>query len=246
MKMKVNEAAKLTGISVRTLHYYDEIGLLHPDEVTEAGYRLYGEQSLEKLQQILFFRELDFPLSEIQKIVNSPAFDREKALENHRSLLIMKRSRLDDLIALVDRTLKGETDMSFKEFDMSEIEAAQNKYAKEAEERWGSTEAYAESARRTKEYGKEDWAKITAETEQIYHSFAEKKTLSPADSEVQQLVTDWQNLISRYFYKCSDEILAGLGEMYVADERFTKNIDGKYGEGTADFISKAIAKHCGK
>ena len=244
MKLKINEAAKLTGISVRTLHYYDEIGLLRPDEVTETGYRLYGEPSLEKLQQILFFRELDFPLSEISKILNDPAFDRERALESHKRLLLMKRNRLDSLIALVDQTLKGESAMSFQEFDMSEIEAAQKQYAQEAEVRWGGTESYQESARRTKQYGKEEWARISAESERIYRAFSESKALLPGAPEVQQLVGEWQKLITRYFYPCTAEILAGLGQMYVGDERFTKNIDGKYGEGTADFISRAIVEYC--
>ncbi len=243
MKMKISEVAKLTGISVRTLHYYDEIGLLHPDEITEAGYRLYNNRSLGRLQQILFFRELGFALKEIQKILSNPAFDQSKALANHKKLLLLKRSRLDDLIALVDKTLKGESEMSFKEFDMSEIEAAQQKYAKEAEERWGGTEAYKESARRTKGYGKEDWARISAESERIYKAFAASMNQSPASPEVQRLVADWQALITKNFYDCSKEILSGLGKMYVADERFTKNID-KYGDGLAEFISRAIAEYC--
>lgn len=246
MKMKIHEAANLTGISVRTLHYYDEIGLLHPDEVTESGYRLYDEASLERLQQILFFRELGFALKEIQKIMENPAFDKKRALENHRRLLLMQRERLDHLIALVNRTLKGESEMSFQEFDMSEIEATRERYAKEAEERWGNTEAYAESARKAKGYTKEDWAKITRESERIYLAFAEKKGQDPSAPQVQQLVADWQSLITRSFYNCTNEILAGLGQMYVADGRFTQNIDGKYGAGTADFISRAIAVYCKK
>lgn len=241
--MKINEVAKLTGVSVRTLHYYDEIGLLHPDEVTESGYRLYHTEALEKLQQILFFRELGFALKEIQKILNNPAFNRTEALENHKKLLLLKRGRLDDLIALVNRTLKGESEMSFKEFDMTEIEAAQVEYAKEAEERWGNTEAYKESAHRTKQYNKEDWARISAESERIYKGFAANMEKSPAAPEVQKLVADWQVHISKNFYPCSKEILSGLGKMYVADKRFTKNID-QYGEGLTQFISDAIAEYC--
>ncbi len=243
MKMKINEVAKLTGVSVRTLHYYDEIGLLPPDEVTESGYRLYGTAALERLQQILFFRELGFALKEIHNILNNPAFDRTEALEHHKKLLLLKRGRLDDLIALVNRTLKGETEMSFKEFDMSQIEAAQNEYGKEAEERWGSTEAYKESARRTKEYSKEDWARISAESERIHRELAANMKKGPAAPEVQQLIADWQAHISNHFYECSKEILAGLGKMYVADERFTKNID-QYAPGLAQFMSDAIEVYC--
>ncbi|WP_457943076.1 MerR family transcriptional regulator [Caproiciproducens sp. LBM24188] len=241
MKLKINETAKLTGISVRTLQYYDKIGLLHPDETTEAGYRLYGEPALERLQQILFFRELGFPLKEIGQILNDPSFDRNKALENHRNLLVLKRNRLDGLIALVDQTLKGESNMSFQEFDLSEIEAAKKQYGQEAMERWGNTEAYQESVHRTKQYGKKEWASISGEFDHIFRQFAAKRSLGPAHPEVQQLVADWQNFLTENFYHCTDEILSGLGQMYTADERFTKNIDGKYDDGTADFISQAIA-----
>ena len=128
MKLKVNEVAKLTGITARTLHYYDEIGLLSPSETTEARYRLYDDTALETLQQILFFRELDFPLSEIKEIMTNPAFDKTDALKSHKTLLIKKRERLDNLIQLVDKTIKGGNDMSFKEFDVSEIEAMKEKY----------------------------------------------------------------------------------------------------------------------
>lgn len=245
MKLKINEAAKLTGISVRTLHYYDQIDLLRPEETTEAGYRLYGEASMERLQQILFFRELGFSLKDIQKIMNNPAFDRTGALENHRRLLVLQRDRLERLIALVDRTMKGESNMSFQEFDMSEVEEAKRKYAKEAEERWGGTEAWAESQRRTKGYSKEDWARISAEQETVYRGFAAAMDKGPASPEAQQSVADWQALITKCFYPCSNEILAGLGKMYVADERFTKNID-RFGEGLADFISRAIQVYCGQ
>lgn len=241
--MKIHEVAKLTGVSVRTLHYYDEIGLLCPEQTTEAGYRLYGEKSMELLQQILFFRELDFSLKEIHDILSSPAFDQRKALENHKKLLMLKRSRLDNLISLVDKTLKGDSEMSFKEFDMSEIEAAQQEYAKEAEERWGGTDTYAQSMQKTKSYKKEDWAKISAESEKIYRDFAANMDKDPTSTEVQGLVAAWQAHITKNFYNCTNEILAGLGQMYAADERFQKNID-RYGEGLADFISKAIAHYC--
>jgi DNA-binding transcriptional MerR regulator len=243
MNRKINEVAKLSGISVRTLHYYDEIGLLHPSEVTEAGYRLYNGQALERLQQILFFRELSFPLNEITSILNSPVFDKHRALENHKKLLLLRRDRLNDLIALVDSTLKGENNMSFQEFNTSDIENAQKQYAQEVKERWGGTAAYAESARKTKEYGKEDWARIQAEAEEIYRNFALNMNRNPGSPEAQKLVADWQAHISKNYYHCTNEILSGLGELYVADERFTENID-KYGQGLAAFMSRSIAFYC--
>ena len=142
--MKISDVAKLTGVTVRTLHYYDEIGLLKPSEVTQAGYRVYNDTDLEVLQQILFFRELDFSLEDIRKIMQNPAYEKESALRKQKELLLQKRSRLDSLISLVDKTLKGEQDMSFRQFDTTEFEETKKKYAEEAKERWGDTAAYAE------------------------------------------------------------------------------------------------------
>jgi DNA-binding transcriptional MerR regulator len=243
MKMQIHEVAKLTGISVRTLHYYDQIGLLHPGEVTEAGYRIYGEKDLEILQQILFFRELNFALKDIKELICNPAFDKRKALENHRKLLLLKRRRLSDLIDLVDKTLKGDTDMSFQEFDMSEIEAAQKQYADEVKEKWGNTDAYTESVQKSAKYSKADWAAISADADEIYKNFSANMDKAPDAPAVQKLVADWQAHITKYYYNCTKEILAGLGEMYVMDERFTKNID-RHGKGLASFISRAIAAYC--
>ena len=142
--MKIHEVAKLTGVTVRALHYYDKIGLLKPEEITEAGYRIYSENDLETLQQILFFRELDFSLNEIKEIIQNPLYDKTEALENHKELLVQKRDRLNGLITLVENTLKGNESMSFKEFDMTEIEENKKKYADEVKKRWGTTKAYAE------------------------------------------------------------------------------------------------------
>ena len=143
--MKINEVAKLTGVTIRTLQYYDKIGLLKPSEVTDANYRLYNDESLQVLQQILFFRELDFSLKEIKEIMANPNYKKEEALARQRGLLMIKRQRLDRLIELVDNTLKGSERMSFKEFDQTEIIEEKKRYAKEVKERWGTTDAYAES-----------------------------------------------------------------------------------------------------
>ena len=243
MKRTVREVARLTGISVRTLHYYDEIGLLHPSEVTPAGYRLYGEEAVERLGQILFFRELDFPLREIAAILDSPSFDRQEAMANHRRLLELKRARLDRLIRLVDQNLKGESNMGendLKAFDMEEYEATRAQYAAEAKERWGETEAYRESEKRTGSYRKEDWARIQQEAEGIFSKLAANRDKGPSDPAVQECVRAWQEHITRHYYTCTNEILQGLGQMYAADERFTKWFDERYGSGTAQFVSEAI------
>lgn len=245
MNFKVNEVAKLTGVTVRTLHYYDEIELLHPSIVSESGYRLYDENNLEVLQQILFFRELEFPLSEIKEIMNNPYFNKSEALQKHKKLLMKKRKRLDKLIKLTDQIMEGENKMSFKEFDIKEIEEAKEKYSKEAKERWGGTDAYAESERRTASYGKEEWAVIDKEVKEIFAVFADlaDRKESPDCTQAQETVKRWQDCITSNFYPCSNEILQSLGSMYIADERFTKNLD-KFGEGTAEFMTKAIEIYC--
>jgi len=130
----VKQVSDLTGISVRALHYYDEIGLLKPSEITNAGYRLYDDEALETLQQILFFKELDLPLKEVKEIMASAHFDKMQALKSHEKLLILKRNRLNGLIELVNKTLKGENTMSFKEFDMSEYFNALEDFKKEHED----------------------------------------------------------------------------------------------------------------
>ena len=158
--MKISEVAKLSGITVRTLHYYDEIGLLKPNKITEAGYRVYSNEDLETLQQILFFRELDFQLNEIKEIMMNPNYDKNKALNKHKELLIEKRERLDGLINLIDKTIKGDNNMSFKEFDNSKIEENKNKYAEEVKNRWGNTDAYKEYEKKTKSYDKNAWNTI--------------------------------------------------------------------------------------
>ncbi|GAA0743576.1 MerR family transcriptional regulator [Clostridium oceanicum] len=241
--MKIREVAKLTGITVRTLHYYDEIGLLKPSGITKSGYRLYDKEALLKLQQILFFKELKFSLAEIKNIITNPQFDKKKALENQKKLLIKKRKRIDDLINLVNNRIKGEESMSFKEFDMTEIENAKKKYAKEVKERFGNSDAYKESEKKCNGYSKNQWKEIDKECKDIFKAFASNMDKRVDSEEVQDLVKRWQKLITLRFYNCTNEILKGLGVMYVKDERFKENID-KNGEGTAEFISKAIEVYC--
>lgn len=245
MKFSVGETAKLTGISVRTLHYYDEIGLLSPSIVSENGYRYYDNSALLRLQQILFYRELDFTLKDITKMMNVPDYKKEEALKQQRELLKLKRNRLDKLICLLDANIKGENTMSFKEFDMSAIEEAKNKYADEVKSRWGNTDAYAQSKERTDKYTKQDWENALNKSNEIFKRFAEHVNESPDSKDVQDLVEEWRTFITESYYDCTKEILASLGQMYVSDERFMNNIN-KFGNGTAEFMSQAIGIYCKK
>ncbi|BBF44904.1 transcriptional regulator, MerR family [Lachnospiraceae bacterium KM106-2] len=245
MELKINEVAKLSGVTVRTLHYYDQIDLLKPSKITEAGYRLYEEDSLEKLQQILFFRELDFSLQEIKEIIKNPAYDEQEAMRKQKELLIQKRERLNGLIDLIDSAIKGDKNMGLKAFDRSQIEETKKKYAAEVKERWGQSDAYRESEEKTSSYDDKQWEFVHGEGAKLLKEFGDKRELLPESEEAQNLVRRWQEYITKSFYHCTDEILAGLGLMYVGDERFTKNID-QNGEGTAAFMSKAIEIYCSK
>ena len=243
--MKISEVAKLSGVTVRTLHYYDEIGLLKPSKTTEAGYRMYSIEDLEKLQQILFFRELDFPLNEIKEIMINPKYDKIEALNKHKELLIEKRKRIDGLITLIDKTIKGDNNMSFKEFDNSKIEENKRKYSEEVKKRWGNTDAYKEYEKKTTSYDKNSWNTINEEMAKILKEFADNRDKDVNSDIVQSLVEKWRGYITLNFYNCTKEILSCLGLMYIGDERFKENID-KYGEGTSEFMAKAIEIYCSK
>lgn len=238
--MKINEVAKLTGVTVRTLHYYDEIGLLKPETVTEAGYRLYGDKELNTLQQILFFRELDFSLDTIKEIMTNPGYDRMEALNKHKELLIQKRERLNGLIGLLEQTLKGEKNMSFQEFDMTEIEENKAAYAAEVKEKWGKTDAYGQYEKKTGAYTKMDWDNTNAGLMKQFEKFGALKEKGVKSSEVMDCVAEFVQYMTEHFYECTDEILDGLGMMYSQDVRFMKNIDKVGGDGTAVFVGEAI------
>ena len=242
MKMQIKEFAEFAGVSVRTLHYYDEIGLLRPAEVDRiTGYRFYDEDSLFRMQEILFYRELDFSLKSIGEILSSPNYDKNKALNEQKQLLILKKERLEKLISAIDGAVKGENVM--KAFDNSEFE----KYKAEAQEKWSNTDAYKEHAEKTKNYSKQKWNTLAEGMDHIMGEFAVcMKIGKMSDSEeAQSLVKMLKNHITENYYLCTNEILDGLGKMYVADERFKNNID-KHADGTAAFISEAIAVYCGK
>ncbi|QNK39983.1 MerR family transcriptional regulator [Caproicibacter fermentans] len=241
--MKINEVAKLTGVTIRALHYYDAVGLLKPNGITDTGYRIYDEETLETLQQILFFKELDFSLNDIKEIMTNPHYDKMEALQKHKELLIQKRNRLDGLIALIENTIKGDTSMSFKEFDMTEIETNKKKYAAEVKTRWGNTEAYKESEEKTSSYDEQQWKILNGEGANILKTFGENRHLAPDSEAAQVLVKRWQTYITTNFYNCTKEILSCLGLMYIGDKRFTQNID-KNGTGTAEFMANSIAIYC--
>lgn len=240
MKMLIKDFAKACGVSVRTLHYYDEIGLLKPSFVDEwTGYRYYDENSLLRMQEIMFYRELDFSLKNISQIISSPYYDKEKALSQQKKLLVLKKERLEKLILSIDDAMKGKVVMNA--FDNSEFE----KYKDEAKEKWGNTTAYAEYSEKSKNYGKDKFSAISGEMAEIFSEFnlAMKNSAVAGSDEVQGLVKELQDYITLNFYTCTKEILYGLGQMYVLDERFKNNID-KAGEGTAEFISEAIKIYC--
>ena len=241
----IHEAATLTGVTVRTLHHYDHIGLLCPKVDPDNGYRIYTQAELEKLQQILFFRELDFPLREIKAILEHPGFDSREALARQKELLLEKRTRLDGLIALIDENLKGENKMDFKPFDTEKIEAHKAEYKAEVEQRWGHTEAYKESAAKTGKYGKDQWNAVLGGMEGLMDEFAAICDKDAASEQAQALAARWQQYITDNFYTCTKEILRGLGQMYVCDARFKQNIDS-HGEGTAEFMAKVLEIYCNK
>lgn len=239
MKMQIREFAQFTGVSVRTLHYYDEIGLLPPAMVDKStGYRYYDEQTLLRMQEILFYRELDFSLKRIADILSSPHYDRTQALKDQKVLLTLKKERLENLISAIDGAMKGENVMN--SFDNRKLE----QYKAEAQEKWGRTDAYQEHAEKTKGYSKDKWNALAAGMDAIMAEFAlSMKTSAPDSPEAQSLVRKLQEHITENYYRCTKEILFGLGQMYVADDRFRSNID-KHGDGTAAFIRDAVTAYC--
>ena len=230
MRFSIGQAARMLDVSVRTLRHYDEIGLVKPAEVGENGYRYYDREAMALLQQVLFYRELGLPLKEIGPLLQAPETERRRALESHRHLLELKKQQLEGLLQLVDDTLGG-NHMTKPKITQAEIDAAKEQYAAEAKERWGHTDAWKQSQGKTPDM---------AGMEEIFRGFAALLGTDPADGAVQAQVKTWQQFITDNLYPCTDEILAGLGKMYVCDQRFTANLD-KYGQGTAKFMSDAIA-----
>lgn len=241
--MTVNEVSKLTGVSIRTLQYYDTIGLLKPSAYTESGYRLYDDTALERLQQILLFKELEFPLKEIKTIVDAPGFDRSKALEQQIELLTMKKEHLENLIDFA-RGIKwlGVKNMDFTVFDTKKMD----EYAKRAKEQWGKTAEYKEFEEKSKGWTDKDQQNMANDFMQIFVEFGQMMSLEPSDEKVQLQVKKLQDYITEHFYHCTKEILNSLGKMYAGGGEFTENIDNAGGEGCAEFTAKAIEIYCGR
>lgn len=245
MRYTVSSLSKLAGISVRTLHYYDQIGLLTPSYQAENGYRYYEEKELLRLQQILFYKELDFPLDQIKLMLDAPNFDPTKALEDHKKLLELKRDRLEAMLRTVDVTIQKLVEDQVMD-DSQLFQAMSTKqldeYKQEAKRRWGQTEAYKQSIERTKHFTKVDNERVQRE----WHDLMTRATaLVDQDIEseaVQTLVKDWHTHINQ-FYDCSYEMLQGLGQMYTQDKRFEKNFQ-QYHPDLPAFLTRAIDYYC--
>jgi len=245
LKYTVKQLSDMAGVSVRTLHHYDAIALLKPDSRSAAGYRLYGDEQLLRLQQILFFRELDMTLEEIRELLDRPGFDQVAALEEHRRLLALRGERIARLVATVDRTigrLKGETMLTDEElyegFSREEIESMKL----EAKSRWGVTPAWAESQKRVAAMSKERFREVGAEGEAIDAALGDalaagEAPSSPAVQALMRRKAEWL----RAFYEPSAELFKGLGEMYSQDERFRARYE-TIRKGLADFVRLAMAE----
>ena len=237
----VKEVSLLTGVSVRALHHYDAIGLLKPTRVTEAGYRLYDDTALGRLQTILLFRQLQFPLKEIRDILDSPGFDPMEALTQQIHLLELQRQHLDNLISHARKIqTTGVFSMDFSNFDTTELE----QYTAEAKAKWGKTKAWQEYEQ--KAAGQTDAQKQSAGDGlmDIFARFGKIRHLPPESQEAQALVASLQDFITRHYYTCTKPILQGLGQLYIAGDSMTENIDKAGGEGTAQFAHDAIEIFC--
>jgi DNA-binding transcriptional MerR regulator len=237
----VKEVSKLTGISIRTLHHYDAIGLLKPTCVTESGYRLYDDAALGRLQNILLFRALRFPLKEIKRILDTPGFDPVQALEQQIHLLALQREHLGKLIDHARQIQKtGGITMDFSAFDTTEMDS----YSAQAKEKWGTTGAYKEFEQKTAGQAREQMRSTGDALMDIFAQFGAIRHLSPASRDAQALVTKLQNFITEHYYTCTKQILRGLGQMYIAGDSMTENIDKAGGAGTAQFAHDAINVYC--
>lgn len=238
--MKVKEVADLVGVSIRTLHHYDEIGLLTPKEITESGYRLYSEENIETLQQIIFFKELGFPLKEIKKILSNPSFNRYEAFILQRKMLVEKRNQVDQMIETIDKTIKhmmGEIEMTYEE-RFRGINFSHYPYQQEARERWGSHRVD-KTNEKLESMSKDEQKSLSERWEQIFQTLALLRNQSPESKEVQTKIKEWYDFLNENFGEYSLKAFYGLGQLYIEDERFTHNIN-KYGQGLAKFMSEAM------
>ncbi len=238
----VHELAHMAGVTVRTLHHYDRIGLLKPASRTAAGYRLYGEKELLRLQQILFFRELDVPLAEIRDILDDPAFDEVIALREHRKRLLARRERLTHLLTTIDKTIRklteGDTMLTDKELYEGFTKEQAERYPREAREMYGP-EIVAETERRLRRLSKEDWRAIKAEGDEITRRLVELMDRQPDDVDVQAAIARHYAWI-KHFWTPTAESYAGLGQLYAENDEFRATYD-RYAAGLADFLCEAMS-----
>jgi len=243
MAYTIKEIADLAGVTTRTLRFYDQIGLLSPAEVAGNGYRLYNHASLLRLQQIMFFRELDVPLKQIQAIMKQPDFDLKAALEAHRLSLQGRRRKIDTLLETLDQTiatLEGEWIMNEKEFFSGFDEA---KYEEEARQRWGDSPQYKESTRKWASYTREQKEAIKQEMGGITLRMVGSASSKPGDQDIQQAVGDYYAFLNNKFYTCDVEFLRNLADMWVEDTRFAVNYE-RIREGGAEFARDAVHIFC--
>lgn len=237
----VNEVSKLSGVSVRTLHYYDKIGLLHPTAVTDAGYRLYDDEALERLQQIMLFRELEFSLKDIKQIIEGSNFDRNRALEQQIELLTLKKEHIENLITFARGILGiGVKNMDFSAFDTRKLD----EYAAQAKATWGQTDAYKEYEEKTDRLTDDEKNILGENMMVIFKEFGTMLNQDIESVEVQAQVKKLQDYITEHFYTCTKKILGGLGKMYSGGGSITENIDDACGAGTAEFVAGAISVYC--
>ncbi len=235
--MSVGEVSRLTGISIRTLHYYDEIGLLRPNKVMDNGYRMYDDSDIERLQQILIFREMEFPLKKIMEILDSPDYDRNRALDKQIEYLTKKKEHLENVILFATGIkLLGVNYMDYSMLDAKKLD----EYAENAKQKYGDTPEYREFMEKEKSRTKEDNALLAGQIMQIFVHLGQLKGKPPEDDEVQSVIAQLQKFITDNCYTCTDEMLLGLGKMYAGGGEFTENIDKAGGEGTGEYAFRAI------
>ncbi len=242
--MNVGEVAALAGVTVRTLHHYDRIGLLSPSGRTAAGYRQYAPADLDRLHQVLLYRELGFPLEEVATLLDDPSADPEAHLRRQHRLLRDRLERTSEMIAAVEKEMEARNmGISLTPEERFEVfgEHDPAQYEAEVEERWGETDAYAQSKRRTAAYTKDDWVRIKTEGADIERRFADamRSGAAPDSPEAMDVAEENRQHISRNFYECSPEMHAGLGRMYVEDERFTAHYE-EIAPGLAQYVSTAV------
>lgn len=244
MRYTVQQLADLAGVTVRTLHHYDEIGLLTPERAGN-NYRTYGEAELLRLQQILFYRELEVPLEQIGAIIDAPGFDMQKALQEHREQISQKQLRLAGLLGTIDKTLlklSGKKELTDDELFDAFWEKHETEYAPEAEARWSHTDAYKQSKERTKHLTKDDFKRMSQEADVFMKELTALMPSGPDSSEVQAMIAKHYRSLET-FYDPSPELYEGLGELYVQDARFRAYYE-KYDPALPEFMRDAMRVYC--